>query len=196
MIQIDVQKLEEKIHIEYHISMEAAHERTLQVEKRCPKQLYINVYQWIKGDEISDIYIGKYSLPMILDIWKNSGMSMLLILAGLQNVDQGLLEAASIDGANVVQRFFKIIIPVASPQIFFVLVMNVTGALRIYESIYVLTNGGPGDSSRSLVMLIAEKGFTSFDYGTASALSIMLLILIGIVTVFQFVGSRWWVHYE
>ena len=56
MIQIDVQKLEEKIHIEYHMSMEAAHERTLQVEKRCPKQLYINVYQWIKGDEILDIW--------------------------------------------------------------------------------------------------------------------------------------------
>ena len=152
-------------------------------------QLGIAKIGWLNNQAYS-----KFSV-MILDIWKNSGMSMLLILAGLQNVDQGLLEAASIDGANVVQRFFKII-PVASPQIFFVLVMNVTGALRIYESIYVLTNGGPGDSSRSLVMLIAEKGFTSFDYGTASALSIMLLILIGIVTVFQFVGSRWWVHYE
>ena len=153
-------------------------------------QLGIAKIGWLNDQAYSKLSV------LILDIWKNSGMSMLLILAGLQNVDQGLLEAASIDGANVVQRFFKIIIPVASPQIFFVLVMNVTGALRIYESIYVLTNGGPGDSSRSLVMLIAEKGFTSFDYGTASALSIMLLILIGIVTVFQFVGSRWWVHYE
>ena len=153
-------------------------------------QLGIAKIGWMNDQAYSKLSV------LILDIWKNSGMSMLLILAGLQNVDQGLLEAASIDGANVVQRFFKIIIPVASPQIFFVLVMNVTGALRIYESIYVLTNGGPGDSSRSLVMLIAEKGFTSFDYGTASALSIMLLILIGIVTVFQFVGSRWWVHYE
>ena len=153
-------------------------------------QLGIAKIGWLNDQAYSKLSV------LILDTWKNSGMSMLLILAGLQNVDQGLLEAASIDGANVVQRFFKIIIPVASPQIFFVLVMNVTGALRIYESIYVLTNGGPGDSSRSLVMLIAEKGFTSFDYGTASALSIMLLILIGIVTVFQFVGSRWWVHYE
>ena len=153
-------------------------------------QLGIAKIGWLNDQAYSKLSV------LILDIWKNSGMSMLLILAGLQNVDQGLLEAASIDGANVVQRFFKIIIPVASPQIFFVLVMNVTGALRIYESIYVLTNGGPGDSSRSLVMLIAEKGFTSFDYGTASALSIMLLILIGIVTVFQFVGSKWWVHYE
>ena len=74
--------------------------------------------------------------------------------------------------------------------------MNVTGALRIYESIYVLTGGGPGDSSRSLVMLIAEKGFTSFNYGEASALSILLLILIAFVTMIQFAGSKRWVHYE
>lgn len=145
---------------------------------------------WLSSQSMSRIAV------LILDIWKNAGMSMLLILAGLQNVDKGLLEAAEIDGAGPFQRFFKIIVPLASPQIFFVLIMNVTGALRIYESIYVLTSGGPGDSSRSLVMLIAEKGFTSFDYGVASALSMLLLVLIGIVTFIQFVGSRWWVHYE
>ena len=145
---------------------------------------------WLSNQSFSKISV------LILDCWKNAGMSMLLILAGLQNVDRGLLEAASIDGANAFQRFFRVIIPVASPQIFFVLIMNVTGALRIYESVYVLTGGGPGDSSRSLVMLIAEKGFTSFDYGTASALSVMLLALIAVVTVIQFAGSKWWVHYE
>lgn len=145
---------------------------------------------WLSDQSFSKIAV------WILDMWKNAGMSMLLILAGLQNVDRGLLEAAEIDGANAFQRFRKVIIPVASPQIFFVLIMNVTGALRIYESIYVLTGGGPGDSSRSLVMLIAEKGFTSFNYGEASALSILLLIFIAFVTVIQFVGSKRWVHYE
>ena len=145
---------------------------------------------WLSDQSFSKIAV------WILDMWKNAGMSMLLILAGLQNVDRGLLEAAEIDGANAFQRFRKVIIPVASPQIFFVLIMNVTGALRIYESIYVLTGGGPVDSSRSLVMLIAEKGFTSFNYGEASALSILLLILIAFVTVIQFVGSKRWVHYE
>ena len=145
---------------------------------------------WLSDQSFSKIAV------WILDMWKNAGMSMLLILAGLQNVDRGLLEAAEIDGANAFQRFRKVIIPVASPQIFFVLITNVTGALRIYESIYVLTGGGPGDSSRSLVMLIAEKGFTSFNYGEASALSILLLILIAFVTVIQFVGSKRWVHYE
>ena len=94
MIQIDVQKLEEKIHIEYHMSMEAAHERTLQVEKRCPKQLYINVYQWIKGDEISDIYIGKYSLPMILDIWKSN--DFLRALEVMCELSQGDTEKAEL----------------------------------------------------------------------------------------------------
>ena len=145
---------------------------------------------WLSDQSFSKIAV------WILDMWKNAGMSMLLILAGLQNVDHGLLEAAEIDGANAFQRFRKIIIPVASPQIFFVLIMNVTGALRIYESIYVLTGGGPGDSSRSLVMLIAEKGFTSFNNGEASALSILLLILIAFVTMIQFAGSKRWVHYE
>ena len=145
---------------------------------------------WLNSQAMSKIAV------LILDIWKNAGMSMLLILAGLQNVDKGLLEAAEIDGAGPFQRFWKIIVPLASPQIFFVLIMNVTGALRIYESIYVLTSGGPGDSSRSLVMLIAEKGFTSFNYGVASALSMLLLVLISIVTFIQFVGSTWWVHYE
>lgn len=94
MIQIDVQKLEEKIHIEYHMSMEAAHERTLQVEKRCPKQLYINVYQWIKGEEISDIYIGKYSLPMILDIWKSN--DFLRALEVMCELSQGDTEKAEL----------------------------------------------------------------------------------------------------
>ena len=145
---------------------------------------------WLSSQTFSKVSV------LILDIWKNMGMSMLLILAGLQNVDKGIVEAAEIDGANAFQRFRRVIVPLASPQIFFVLIMNVTGALRIYESISVLTNGGPGDSSRSLVMLIAEKGFTSFDYGQASALSILLLILISIVTLIQFVGSRKWVHYE
>jgi len=156
---------------------------------------YLNLIGISKVGWLSDQSFSKVAV-LILDMWKNAGMSMLLILAGLQNVSSDLLEAAEVDGASAFQRFRKIIIPVASPQIFFVLIMNVTGALRIYESILVLTKGGPGDASRSLVMLIAEKGFTSFDYGSASALSMLLLVLIGIVTIIQFVGSKYWVHYE
>ena len=133
---------------------------------------------------------------VILDVWKNCGMSMLLLLAGLQNIDTNVLEAASIDGANSVQKFFKVTLPLLSPQLFFVLVMHMTGSLRIYESIYVLTGGGPGDATMSLVQLIAEKAFTSWKYGQASALSMILLLLVLIVTAFQFIGSKWWVNYD
>lgn len=153
-------------------------------------QLGFHNIGWLSSQSFSKISV------LILDVWKNSGMSMLLILAGLQNVDKSLLEAAEIDGANAFQKLIKIIIPVASPQIFFVSIMNATGALRIFESAYVLTNGGPGDSSRSLVMLITEKAFSSFKYGEAAALSILLLLLIAVVTLIQFVGSRKWVHYD
>ena len=153
-------------------------------------QIGIAKIGWLSSKSISKISV------LILDVWKNAGMSMLLILAGLQNVPSELMEVASIDGAGPMTKFWKITIPLASPQIFFVLIMNLTGALRIYESILVLTNGGPGDSSRSLVMLIAEKGFKSFNYGEASAISMLLFLMIAVITAVQFLGSKKWVFYE
>ena len=141
---------------------------------------------WLSNGALAKVAV------LILDVWKNCGMSMLLLLAGLQNVDKNILEAASVDGVNGVQRFFRITLPLLSPQLLFVLIMHMTGALRIYDSVYVLTGGGPGDATKSLVQLIAEKAFTSWNYGQASALSVLLLILIGIVTIIQFAASRWW----
>lgn len=159
----------------------------------------INYYLGLLGLEkvawLSNAKMAKIAV-IILDVWKNCGMSMLLLLAGLQNIDNNVLEAAHIDGANATQRFFKITLPLLSPQLFFVLVLHMTGALRIYESVYVLTGGGPGDATISLVQLIAEKAFTSWNYGQASALSMLLLALVIIVTAFQFVGSKWWVNYD
>lgn len=145
---------------------------------------------WLSSPDFAKISV------VILDVWKNAGMSMLLILSGLQNIDKTYYEASRIDGAGPLRIFFKITLPMLSPTLFFVLIMHMTGALRIFESVYVLTAGGPGDSTRSLVMLIAEKGFTSYNYGIASSLSMMLLALIGVVTLLQFIGSRWWVYYE
>lgn len=152
--------------------------------------LGINRIAWLSDAKMAKVAV------IILDVWKNCGMSMLLLLAGLQNIDNNVLEAASIDGANGMQRFFRVTFPLLSPQLFFVVVLHMTGALRIYESVYVLTGGGPGDATISLVQLIAEKAFTSWNYGQASALSMMLLVLVILVTAFQFVGSKWWVNYD
>lgn len=150
----------------------------------------VNSVPWLSDSNLSKISV------LIIDIWKNSGMSMLLILSGLQTIDGSLMEAASIDGANEFKKFFRITLPLLTPTLFFVLIMHLTGSLRIFESAFVLTNGGPGDSSRSLVMLITEKAFTSFNYGQANALSMLLMLLIAVITAVQFMTSRWWVNYD
>lgn len=150
----------------------------------------IKAIGWLSSQHISK------SSVLILDVWKNAGLSMLLILAALQSTRKDIVEAAEIDGAKSLRCFVSIIFPMISPTVFFVLVMNLTGALRLYESALVLTNGGPGNSSLSLVMLIAEKSFTSMNYGQGTALSMLLLVFIIIVTAIQFVGSKRWVNYD
>ncbi|MFD3482943.1 carbohydrate ABC transporter permease [Streptomyces sp. NPDC058665] len=139
-----------------------------------------------------------WALPsiVILDVWKNVGLAMLILLAGLQGIPRVYYEAASLDGASAWRQFRSVTVPLLSPQIFFVTTLYLIGALKVFDSIVVLTNGGPGDSSRSVVMYIYEKAFQSFDFGYAAAVSVSLLVVIGIVTALQFRVSRKWVHYE
>ena len=133
---------------------------------------------------------------ILVYFWKNVGFSMLIFLAGLQNISQDYYEAADIDGANSVHKFFKITVPLLSPVILFVMVINFINALQEFDSMIVLTNGGPGDASRSIVLYIYEKAFQAFDMGYASAVSIGLFIIIMIFTLAQLSFSREWVHYE
>lgn len=133
---------------------------------------------------------------VILDVWKNVGLAMLILLAGLQGIPRVYYEAASLDGAGPFRQFWSVTVPLLSPQIFFVVTLYLIGALKVFESIVVLTNGGPGDASRSVVMYIYEKAFQSFDFGYASAISVSLLVIVSVVTLIQFRVSRKWVHYE
>ncbi len=159
----------------------------------------INYYLSLIGiNPISWLSSKTWALPsaIILDVWKNLGMDMLILLAGLQGISEHYYEAARIDGANNWQMFRKITLPLLSPQLLFVSTINITGALRVFDSIVVLTNGGPGDASRSVVMYIYEKAFRSFDLGYASAVSVSLLLVIMLVTLIHFRVSKRWVHYE
>lgn len=159
----------------------------------------INYYLSLIGiNPISWLSSRTWALPsaIILDVWKNLGMDMLILLAGLQGISEYYYEAARIDGANNWQMFRKITLPLLSPQLLFVSTINITGALRVFDSIVVLTNGGPGDASRSVVMYIYEKAFRSFDLGYASAISVSLLLVIMLVTLIHFRVSKRWVHYE
>lgn len=133
---------------------------------------------------------------IIMDVWKNTGFSMLVFLAGLQNISQSYYEAAQIDGANRWQLFRHITLPLISPTLFFNLIIYMIGALQVFDSIAVLTGGGPGDATRSLVMYIYENAFQLFEMGYASAVAITLFIIIMILTLIQFKISQAWVHYD
>ena len=132
---------------------------------------------------------------IILDVWRNAGFAMLVFLAGLQNISQEYYEAAQLDGANRLQLFRHITVPLISPTIFFNLVIYMIGALQVFDSIMVLTKGGPGDASRSLVIYIYENAFQFFEMGYASAVAITLFVIIVILTLIQFRLGRAWVHY-
>ena len=132
---------------------------------------------------------------LILDLWKNIGFSMLIFLAALQNVQPEIQEAARVDGASDARVFRHVTLPMISPSVLFIVSINTIGALQIFDSILVLTRGGPGDASRSLVYFIYETAFLSFRFGYASALGVILFLLIALATLIQFRVARSRVHY-
>ena len=153
-------------------------------------QVGIRPVGWLSNPNVALVSV------IILDVWKNVGFAMLIALAGLQNISSDYYDAAKVDGASAFSTFWRITIPLLSPTILFLLTMNTIGAFKVFESIVVLTNGGPGDATRSLVMYIYEQGFKSLNMGYASAISLLLLAVIVIITALQFFLSRKWAFYE
>ena len=113
------------------------------------------------------------------------GQPVILFLAALASLNQDLLDASLVDGANNVQRTWYITIPLLRPVILFVIATQTIGVFQIWETIYMLTQGGPSSSSTSLVFLIFQTAFIAGKYGKASAIGVVLLVLIAIVTYFQ-----------
>lgn len=118
----------------------------------------------------------------ILSIWKNAGYNMVIFLAGLQGIPEYLYEAAEIDGANGLQRFWYITVPMLSPTTFFVFVVYFIGALQMFTQSWILTQGGPLDSTLTVVYLVYQNGFEYLKMGYAAAMSVVLFLLIAIVT--------------
>ena len=117
--------------------------------------------------------------------WKGFGYSMLILLAGLQAVPKSYLEAAMIDGAGTWQRFRYVTLPQLRPVLFFVLVIETIGAFQVFDAMYVMTGGGPVRSSYSLVYLLYDSGFKYFDFGYASAIGLVLFLIVLIVSLVQ-----------
>jgi len=118
-------------------------------------------------------------------IWKWTGYNSIIMLAGLQSISNDLYEAASIDGANAVVKFFKITIPELTPVIVFAVVLAVNGTLQLFTEPSLMTNGGPLNTTLTIVLYLYNMGIVSFNYGVASAGAYILAFMIVILTIIQ-----------
>ncbi|MER2077201.1 carbohydrate ABC transporter permease [Psychrobacillus psychrotolerans] len=129
-------------------------------------------------------------------IWLNTGFSFLIILGGLQNIDEYLYESARIDGASYWYRLKRITIPMLSPTLFFIITISLINAFQTFGQIDILTKGGPSQSTNLIVYSIYREAFINYQFGTASAQAVFLFICILIVTILQFKLGEKKVHYQ
>ncbi|WP_327291898.1 carbohydrate ABC transporter permease [Streptomyces sp. NBC_01198] len=128
-----------------------------------------------------------FALPAVaaVQIWQYTGYNMLFFLAGLQGIPAELYDAAATDGASPLRQFVHITLPLLNPTMFFVLVTNVIGSFQVFDTLYVMTEGGPGDSTEVLNFRIFQTAFQQFDFGYASAMAMLLFALILLITLLQ-----------
>jgi multiple sugar transport system permease protein len=140
----------------------------------------------------------KLAMPavVLMSVWQGFGYNMLVFSAGLDAIPESLYEAASIDGAGPVRRFFSITIPMLSPSMFFAAVLTLISSFQVFAQPYILTGGGPGVATQTMVLYLYQRGFQFFQLGTASTIATVLFMIIVLVTGLQFIAQKKWVHYD
>ena len=146
--------------------------------------------QWLSSTALA--------MPVValVNIWQYVGYNMLFFLAGLQAIPKQLYEAAEIDGAGPFKQFFKISLPLINSTMLFVLVTDVIGSFQVFDTLYVLTQGGPGNTTEVLNLKIYQVAFMDFRLGEAAAMSVVLFAVILAFTIGQFLFFRNRVTYE
>ena len=130
-----------------------------------------------------------------MTVWLSSGINFIFLSAGLRNIPEELYEAASIDGAGYMRRLWHITLPSLSPALFFQIVINIIYAFQSFSQIRLLTDGGPGEATNVIVYAIYRDAFFNFRFGTASARSVVLFVIILVITLVQFAMEKRSVHY-
>jgi multiple sugar transport system permease protein len=128
-----------------------------------------------------------WAIPTIalVNVWRHMGYTALLVFAGLQTIPGYVYEAAAVDGSTEWKSFWRITLPLLRPILALVLVITVTGSFQVFDTVAVTTKGGPGNASRVMQYYIFQKGFTEGQFGYASALSVILFIILAAVALFQ-----------
>ena len=133
---------------------------------------------------------------IIVALWQGVGYPMVILLAGLQSIDQSLIEAATVDGASAWRRFWSVVFPLLTPSLFFLTITQFITSFQVFGIIYVMTSGGPNNATSVFIFQIYEEAFAFFRMGYASALAWVLLAIVAIFTGISFLSSRYWVHYD
>ncbi len=167
------------------------------------------VWQWIFDPNIGLLnqlfhmnikwlYDARYAMPALIavSVWKLIGYNMIIFLSGLSAINQEVLEAAKIDGANSWQTFKKVTVPLLSPTIFFVIVITSISSFQVFDLIYIMTEGGPNNSTMVLVYSIYKYAFEFFDVGKASAIAYILFAIIFVLVLFQWKFRKKMVYNE
>lgn len=146
----------------------------------------INGPNWL-GDDVTAM-----ASVVLVSVYTSAGYSMVLYLAGLQNIPEHLYEAATIDGATALQKFFSITLPLLTPTIFFILILSVIGAFSVFGLIFALTAGGPGRATEVVFYLLYEIAFLRLRFGFASAMAMFMFVIVGALTWLNWwLGKRW-----
>lgn len=133
---------------------------------------------------------------VVMSVWQGFGYNMLIFSAALDSVPENQLEAAELDGAGPWTLFWRIKLPLITPSVFFATMMTLITSFQVFVQPFILTKGGPGTSTMTLVQFIYNQGFQYQQLGVASAGAWVLFVIIMAVTAVQFIGQRKWVHYE
>jgi len=160
--------------------------------------IFNTVLGWFGLGPVPWLSSSDWSMPsiIIMSVWLGFGYNMILFVAGMTNIPDTMYDAASIDGAGPIRQFFRITLPLLSPLIFFGTLMTLITSFQVFTQAYILTNGGPGNSSTTLVLQLYDDAFQYFRLGDGSAIAVLLAFMILIVTGLMFILQRRLVHYE
>lgn len=168
-------------------------------------------YLFSKDQGVINYYLGLVGIPhipwltstgwamitvVLASVWQQMGFTFLIFVGGLANISTEVLEAADLDGATGWQRLRYITLPLLSPSILFVTIVGIIGALQVFAQPYIMTQGGPGDATRTVVMIIYQAAFQNLQIGYGSAIAMLLFLVILAVTAVQFLTSKHWVFYQ
>jgi multiple sugar transport system permease protein/sn-glycerol 3-phosphate transport system permease protein len=159
--------------------------------------LVAQVLSWVNVSSPDWLNQPQWSMPaiIIVYVWKNMGFAVVIFLAGLQAIPRDLYDAARVDGANIWWRFRSVTIPMLSPITFFLLITSILNTFQAFDIIRVMTQGGPVDSTNTLIYYVYEQGFVALNAGRSAAASLVLFVLMMIVTLVQLRFSEQRVHY-